>query len=214
MSFFCLLWPPLFYFFWISLGPEKNFGAGGVWAILLGSVVALVQFFFGPIIKAGGFGWSRWFSALVDIVTLPALLPFLVYALFSALRIFSGSVDMTNFALLWLIPGAVFRSVSWSAQNDPTLLILVPLLWTAIALGIPFFFNMLREYYGLVLILSGIGILALPFAAATAYWAFFSHQLLPGSILLGLTLIPMGVVVGLSFHRVVRANPCEPRRKD
>ncbi|MDR0731669.1 MAG: hypothetical protein LBF63_08370, partial [Treponema sp.] len=62
MSLFCLLWLPLFYLFWRSVSPAGESGYGGVWALLLGSVAAIFQFFYGAFIQAGGFGLSRWLS--------------------------------------------------------------------------------------------------------------------------------------------------------
>jgi hypothetical protein len=200
MSLFCFLWTPLVYLFWTSISSEDS-SAGGVLALLLGSIVALIQFFLGSFINAGGFGFSRWVSACVDIVSLPAVLPFILGGLLMALRLFSGPDDLTNFALLWLIPGAAIRSVSWSAAKDPSLLVLVPVLWTAIAVGIPFLLRIAQNGFGYIVILPIIGIAALPFLAATAYWAFFSQKVIPGMGFLCVTLIPMGLSVGMSFFR-------------
>jgi hypothetical protein len=206
MSLFCLLWTPLFYFFWRSIAPGNNTGSGGVWALLLGSVVALVQFLLGSFINAGGFGISRWAGICIDIVSLPAVLPLLVCALFSFLRIFSASADFVNFTLLWLIPGAAIRTINWSAQSDPSLLVLVPLLWTAIAVGIPFFINIIMDSFSYTAIPLVICIAALPFIAATAYWAFFSQKLVLGFLLSLAACIPMGVSVGISFFRSCGKN--------
>jgi hypothetical protein len=200
MSLFCFLWTPLFYLFWSSLSSEDS-SAGGVLALLLGSIVALIQFFLGSFIDAGGFGFSRWVSACIDIVSLPAALPFILGGILIALRLFSGPDDLTNFALLWLIPGAAIRSVSWSAVKDPSLLVLVPVLWTAIAVGIPFLLRVAQDGFGYIVILPIIGIAALPFLAATSYWAFFSQKLFLGIGFLCITLIPMGFSVGISLFR-------------
>jgi hypothetical protein len=203
MSLFCFLWTPLFYLFWGSLSREGNAGAGGVWALLLGSAAALIQFFLGSLINPGGFGFSRWLSACIDIVGLPAALPFAAAALFLILRLLSGLDDLANFALLWLIPGGILRAVSWSSQNDPALLVLVPVLWTAVAVGISFFIRIIQNSFGYVIILPIIGIAALPFSAATVYWAFFSQQFPLGAALLCVTLIPMLISAGTSFARNV-----------
>jgi hypothetical protein len=190
---------PLFYLFRHSLSPD-NPGSGGVWALLLGSVVALVQFFLGDMVNPGGFGLSRWASACIDIVILPAVLPLLVYLFLIAFRALSPPFDFANFALLWLIPGAAIRAVNWSAGRDPSLLVLVPLLWTAIALGIAFFINLiLRLSRWYVIVPSALGILALPFTAATAWWAFYSQKFSLGTGLFTLALIPMLVSLALSF---------------
>jgi hypothetical protein len=201
MSLFCLLWMPLFYLFRRSLSRD-NPPSGGVWALLLGGITALVQFFLGNLINPGGFGLSRWLNACIDIIALPAVLPFLVYPVFIVFRFLSGPFDFANFALLWLIPGAAIRAVNWSAENDPALLVLAPLLWTAVALGIPFFIDLiLRFFRWYVLAPLGLGILALPLAAATAWWAFYSQKFTLGALLFILALIPMMISLMLSFVR-------------
>jgi hypothetical protein len=192
MSLFCFLWMPLFYLFWRSISvPAAD--SGGILALILGSAAACIRFFLGALVHPGAFGLSRWLSACIDIVTLPAILPLLVCFLLSRLRILPGTVNYTGFALLWLIPGGVSRAISWSAQNDPALLVLTPVLWTAIAVGVPLF--MKRRIPGV------IAVAALPILAATAYWAFFSQKTWLGFLLLAVTLIPMGVSVAASFYR-------------
>jgi hypothetical protein len=74
MIVFCLLWLPLFCLFWRGVSPEMS-GKGGVTALLLGSITALVQFSLGSLVNPGGFGFSRWLGGLVDIVVAPAVLP-------------------------------------------------------------------------------------------------------------------------------------------
>ncbi|GHT67215.1 hypothetical protein FACS1894110_12290 [Spirochaetia bacterium] len=194
MSLFCLLWTPLFYLFKRSVSSASGAGSGGVWALLLGSIVALTQFFLGSFVNAGGFGLSRWVSGCIDIVTLPAVLPLLVYLLLIGLRLITGTPDFTNFALLWLIPGGALRAVSWSAQSDPILLVLVPLLWTAIVVGLPFFVGPILDSPPLwLLIPSALGALVLPLLAATVYWAFFSQRTILGFLLLFVIIIPLVV---------------------
>jgi hypothetical protein len=191
MSLFCLLWMPLFYLFWRTMADE-NTSSGGVWALLLGSIVALVQFFLGNMVNPGGFGLSRWVSACIDIIALPAVLPLLVCLALILTRALSGTVDFANFALLWLIPGAAIRAVSWSAGNDPALLVLAPLLWTAIVVGVPFFINLLlgsSRWY--VIITYGFCILALPVTAATSWWAFYSQMFSYGILFLIISFIPL-----------------------
>jgi hypothetical protein len=201
MSFFCLLWVPLFYFLRRSFLGGGSL-SGGVWALLLGSIVAIVQFFLGYIIHPGGFGLSRIIFGFVEIISLPVLIPLFIYFLMILFRGFSGDIDFTNFALLWLIPIAALRSLSWSSLNDPILLILVPLLWTALAAGIPFFIHwMMDSFHVLKLLLSVVCIAALPVAAAATYWAFFSQQTLLGFALLAVTHIPFGFSVAFDISR-------------
>lgn len=191
MSIFCLLWLPLFYLFWRSVSPAGESGYGGVWALLLGSVAAIFQFFYGAFIKPGGFGFSRWLSGCVDLVVAPVLLPLLVYLVMALFRLNSGTLDFTGFALLWIIPMGALRAVNWGAQGDPVLLVLVPLLWTAIAAGLPFFGGIILRGPWLARIPAVLAGLALPLLAATAYWAFFRQDHRLGLPLLALSLIPL-----------------------
>ncbi|MDR1507887.1 MAG: hypothetical protein LBI67_12380 [Treponema sp.] len=198
MIVFCLLWTPFFYLFWRSLH-EHTERAGGTWALVLGSIVALFQFFLGSIIEPGGFGFSRWLSACVDIVALPAAVPFIICLVFSLLRIISAESDFTDMAFLWLIPVAALRALSWSSQNDPVLLVAVPVLWTAIAVGMGFFIRMIQSLWGYAVIPAAAAAVALPLLGATAYWAFFSQYTVAGFILLGITLVPAGFSLGAAF---------------
>jgi hypothetical protein len=207
MNLFCFLWTPLFYFLWISLRPPKANNSGGAGALLLGSACALARYITGPWIDPGEFGFSRWLSALVDTVGLPALVPFLFFALFSALKIIPFPGDPTGFALLWLVPEGIFRSVNPAGRYDPVFLTLVPVLWTAIALGIPFFVRFLsngKQWFRIAVAL--FGIMTLPLAATACYWAFFCHHLPLGWILLGVTLMPPGFFLSLSLCRTLKGH--------
>jgi len=198
MSLFCLLWIPLFYLFRRSV-TGYNAAAGGVWAILVGSIVAMIQFFLGNLIEPGGFGLSRWISGCIDIVTLPALAPILVYFFLIAFKLISGEADFANFALLWLIPVAAIRALGWSAEGNPLLLALVPVLWTAIAVGVSFFIDIILKGRLLVIIPAFLAILIIPFAASCSYWAFFAQKTYWGLLFLFAAIVPMLVSAILSF---------------
>jgi len=200
MSLFCFVWMPLFYLFWRGVAGNTA-AAGGIWALLVGTVVALVQFFLGTVVTPGGFGFSRWMSGCIDIVALPALAPLLVYLLLVGFKIITGTPDFASFALLWLIPGAAIRAVGWSSQSDPILLVLVPLLWTAIAVGIPFFITIIQNSRVFVIIPSSLAILIIPFAAASSYWAFYSQKISWGFLLLLIAAIPMLISMLLAILR-------------
>lgn len=191
MSLFCLLWTPLFYLFWRSVSPAGESGYGGVWALLLGSVVGLFQFFYGAFIKPGGFGFSRWLSGCVDLVAVPVLLPLLVYLLMTVFRLIAGNADFTGFALLWIIPMGALRAVNWGAQGDPVLLVLTPLLWTALAGGLPFLGGIVLRGPWPARIPAALMALALPPLTATVYWAFFRQESGLGFSLLALGLAPL-----------------------
>jgi len=194
MSFFCLLWIPLFYLLRRSFSGGN--GSGSVWALLLGSISAIIQFFLGYMVSPGGFGFSRWLFGFIDIVSLPVLVPLFICFLMLLFRGFSGEADFANFALLWLIPVAGLRALSWSSGNEPILLVAVPVLWTALAVGIPFFINwMISDFRWYSVIISLLCIVILPFAASASYWAFFSQQTLLGFLLLFASSIPLGLSI-------------------
>ncbi len=194
MYFFCLLWIPLFYLFWRSVTGAGV--AGGVWALILGSVMAVARYFAGDFIEPGGFGAARWMSGLVDIVALPVIAPVVVYALCVFLRFFSGAVDFTGFALLWLIPAGVSGALMWGSGRSLVLLVLVPLLWSALAAGVPFFIKQVaRVSRWYLIVLMGLGILVLPALAVTVYWAFFSQRNVLGFVLFFVVMTPLIISV-------------------
>ena len=200
MTVFCFLWMPLFYIFWRTVTGNAVY-AGGLLALLAGSVVTFVQFFLGSFIDPGGFGLSRWVSGCIDIVSAPALLPFLVYLVMMLFRLIPGTVNFANFALLWLIPAAAIRALGWISSGDPILLVLVPILWTAIAVGVSFFIELIRTGRILVIIPASLGILIVPFAAASSYWAFYCHKSSMGALFLAAAVIPMLVSMVISLPR-------------
>jgi len=200
MSFFCLLWVPLFYLLRRSLVGGSN--SGGVWALLLGSITAIIQFFLGYLVSPGGFGFSRWLFGFIDIVSLPALFPIIVCFIMFIFRGFSGDADFINFSLLWLIPVATLRALSWSANNEPILLVAVPLLWTALATGISFFiYWMMDNFRWYTAAISVLCILLLPVITATVYWAFFSQRTALGFLLLFVSHIPLALSLTFDILR-------------
>jgi hypothetical protein len=195
---------PLFYLFWRALRTEHS-GTGGVWALLLGTIAAIARLFLGDFVYPGGFGLSRFISACVDIVALPVLLPILIYLILILLRALSPPYDFANFALIWMIPAAAFRAVAWSTAGDPVLLVLVPLLWTAIAVGISFFIGLfIRFLRWYVIIPCALGILTLPFAATASFWAFYSQFFSWGLLFLGVSAIPFLLSVIFSWIKLAR----------
>jgi len=194
MSIFCFLWVPLYYLFRRSItGPS---GSGGVWALLLGSITAIIQFFLGYLVSPGGFGLSRFLFGFIEIVSLPVLIPLFLYLIMSIFSGFSGDIDFGNFALLWMIPVAALRAISWGSSNDPLLLITVPLLWTAVAVGVSFFINLMaNNFRWWKLVFSIPCIFIIPVIAAGSYWMFFSQQTLYGFLLLFAANIPLGLSI-------------------
>jgi hypothetical protein len=198
MILFCFLWMPLFYLFWRSLNDRSSL-EGGTWALILGAVLAFFRFFLGSFINAGGFGFSRWVSACIDYVALPVALPYAVCLVFAAFRLISTQSNFTNIAFLWLIPVAAGRFLGWSSQNDPILLMAVPVLWTAVTLGMGFFVQIIQNGFGPVMIPAALGAAVLPLIGATSYWAFFGQRNTLGFLLFGVCLVPMLVSLVKSF---------------
>ncbi|MDR2965147.1 MAG: hypothetical protein LBU88_05170 [Treponema sp.] len=192
MSFFCLLWVPFFYIFRRSF---SNSGGGSVFALLFGSMTAVIQFLLGDLVNPGGFGFSRWIYGFIDIVSLPVLFPVIIYTILLVLRKSSGgNADFAGFTLFWLIPVGALRALSWSAERDPLLLVAVPLLWTALAAGIAFLIHLMMESYSTIVKIGYfLCILLLPVFGALAYWAFFSQQALLGFLFFIITQIPLGL---------------------
>jgi hypothetical protein len=200
MIVFCLLWLPLFCLFWRAVSPEMS-GKGGITALLLGGVTALVQFFLGSLINPGGFGFSRWLGGMVDIVVAPALLPLVAALFFLLFRVYRTPEDFTHFSLLWLIPGGAVRALSWGMHNDPAQLVFVPLLWTSLAAGIPFFFRLILSGKWYALIPGLLGLFILPLSAASSYWAFFSQMYSLGRIFFGISMIPLLCAAASAYYR-------------
>jgi len=190
----------MFYLLRRSFRPDG--GTGGVWALLLGSITALIQFFLGDLVSPGGFGYSRYLYGFIDIVSLPVIIPLVLYLLMSIVRGFSNETDFGNFALLWMIPAAGLKALSWSSTNDPILLVMAPLLWTALASGIPVFIRwMMNNFTWYSVLISFPCIVVLPFCAAGAYWAFFSQQTLLGYALLAASHLPLGAALVFNVIR-------------
>jgi hypothetical protein len=178
-----MLWAPLVLLLWLSLAGEG--GAEAVWALLMGTAAVLLQGAMGNLVEPGGFGFFRWFYALVDIVALPSALPFLAAFLLTLCR--RSTLNLRVFVLVWLIPQGLFRALSWSG---PLFLVLAPLLWTALALGIPFFIELAEDALGLRALPWILAAAILPFAASVSFWAFFGHRVLPGASALAAVLTP------------------------
>jgi len=209
MGFFCLLWIPLVYLLRRLLATEN--GAGGVWALIFGSLVVIIRFFAGPLVDPGAFGFYRWLSAFVDIVSVPVLAPLVLYLLFVEMNLLSPRTDYIGFTLVWLIPVSAFRVTTWISSPSPVMLVLVPLLWTALAVGIPVLFAQARkrgEWYSAAPFVFGMAVL--PFSAATSWWAFFSHRPLTGVLFLLITVAPAIVAVVLAVLAIARGKGREP----
>jgi hypothetical protein len=198
MSFFCLLWVPLLYLLRRTVSPVK--GGGYLWALLTGCVFTVLQFFIGPAVPPGGFGFSRWLSGFIDIVGFPVLIPLAVCCLLIRLGTLPRDTDYGNFALLCLIPMGVYRSISWISPAHPEFLVAVPLLWVAQVVGIAYFLGLIAQHSRwYVITVLVMGIVALPIAAATSWWAFYCQRPLLGLLLLVASIIPATVSLVRDF---------------
>ena len=201
MRLFCLLWIPLFYFFRRSV--SSCTGGRYILTLLLGCAALVFQFFPGPLVTPGGFGLSRWLSGFIDVTAMPVILPLLVCLLFILLKIFPANTDAAGFALLWLIPLAAFHSISWRSQGSLISLVFVPALWTAQAVGIPFFTGFItRNPRWYITASTVLGIAALPLAATASWWAFFCQRTLLGALLLCLSFVPAVISLVLDFIKM------------
>jgi uncharacterized membrane protein len=217
MSVFCLLWIPVFYLFWSSFG-HARMDVSSALAIILGTAAAFVQFFTGDFIETGGIGFSSWLNVFVDITSAPVLLPLLVYALFLLLRIGKDLGGFGGFALIWLIPEGIMRTVQWGVEKNPAKLVLTPLLWTATAVCVSFYITLLRgtvkELKKLekieknkimkkraLIVLSFFGILTISPLSASAYWAYYAQYRLLFPILLTLALAQFIAAVVFLWRR-------------
>jgi hypothetical protein len=201
MSFFCMFWTPLVLFFWNSLNTREHGNFGGLWAFILGILVSVFHYLFYPFVKASGFGLSLWFHTLIDIVSVPAVLPLLVFALFTVLRLPGTGADPAKFVLTALIPAGVLRAIGWSGQNAPLYLVLIPLIWTMLALGVSFFTRLVFRNF-LLWLITLLSVIVLAPLAATVFWAFYGQMPFTGFLLLApLSILSFVVLITTGLAR-------------
>lgn len=197
MNLFCLLWVPLLYLFWCSIN-EDAAETNPLWALVLGGIVALAQNYVGFFITPYEFGFMRWLHCLIDIIMVPAFVPIIISLVYGIVKNKADSVAITNFSLLFIIPNAAIRSVSRSVLQEPVGLVCVPLLWTSLALGIPFFLRpMIRRPKVFTFFIGCFSLIALTILAGTSYWALFCQDTMRGLLLLGLAFIPVVLAVAI-----------------
>lgn len=192
MSLFCFLVVPLFIVFRHSLRHNSFGGRKGIaLAVVLGLAAALLRQAVGDLIPAGLFGFLRWFHLFMDHSALPALLPLGALLLLKRFRGSTSFAEPTDFALIWLVPVAAFRAIAWSATGDPSNLVLAPLLWLSIAVGVPLFVDVAEGEIGFRSFGAGALAVLLPLAGTTSSWAFFVHRPLIGFLAFAATATPM-----------------------
>ncbi len=211
MSLFCFLVVPLFLAFRHSLGYERGGRRGLTLAFALGLVAALLRRAIGDIVPAGLFGFLRWLHLFADRSALPALLPLAAWYALKRYRGAAFDAERTDFILVWLVPVAALRAIVWSAGGNSADLVLAPIFWIAIAVGVPPFIDAVGEEYGIRAFGAGSVAVLVPLLCVTADWAFFAH--LP---LIGLLSAAAGVApaVGETVRAFRAARPAEIREAD
>jgi membrane-associated HD superfamily phosphohydrolase len=200
MVLFCVLWAPCCYLFWLQIRP-KNLASGWPWALLCGSLAGLFRFFMPTLIDPDGFGISRWLSAAFDYIALPVLVPFACFFVLKKIRgakqtsFMAAITDICGFMLVALIPISLVRSIAWSAQRDPIRLVLSPLLWTAIVIGLYPLLHIPLKNEPVKKIIATLSIAALLAISISSWWQFFCQNLLFGYAFLFPPLVLMLVTL-------------------
>ncbi|MEW6563897.1 MAG: hypothetical protein AB1404_00190 [Spirochaetota bacterium] len=175
MILFSILWIPALYLFVEALqqprDPEKK---GMVLAVIGGSCFAVFYFFIPQFVPEGAFGFLRFLYGFFDVVALPVLLPLIFRYLLQIRYGHQKYIEIHQFVLMWLIPVALVKGIQWNINKDPILLVLVPLLWGALSIGLPWLINKAEEEIGFLSFLSYAGTVLLSLIATAAYWAWFS----------------------------------------
>jgi hypothetical protein len=200
MFIFSLLWVPLFFLLRRAIINEKN--SGSLFAAIFGIITAIILFFIHPIIDIQNFQWSLFWFSFVDIVCIPILLPLVIYSIFVLCRFFSERIDFPNFILIWLIPIVLAKGLIGRSETSIESYLLIPVLWTSLAVSIPLFINIIiSNFRWWILLLCGLAIIALPIASAVCYWAVFSHRFFLGFPILALLVFLMIFSIVLDFIR-------------
>jgi hypothetical protein len=189
MSLFCFLIIPLFIAFRHSL--SRSCGRKGLTlAFALGLIASFLRSAIGDVIPAGLFGFLRWVHLFIDRSAFPALLPLAGWALLRKFRGTTFDVELADFALIWLVPVAASRAIAWSASGNPAELVLMPLLWLSIVVGVPRLIDAAEEEFGIRAFGAATLAVLLPLIGTTAVWAFFTHRPLLGSFLFVICAAP------------------------
>lgn len=190
------------YFFRRSLKNSGPFRGEHLFSVALALVVALLLEALGPLVESRGFGLSAWFHGAVDYFILPVFLPLGIWTLVKKERGRRLSIDAVDFTLLWLVPVSIIGCIRWSVQVESLHLVLIPLLWSALAVALPFLVTLARESLGSRAFFSVLSVILLPLVAITAYWAFFGQRILIGLLCTLLSLAPMVVQFVLDYRKV------------
>ncbi len=193
MVIFSILWIPVILLFLYAISNDENRreSRGKILSVLGGCIFAIGSSLSGPILSENSTGFMHWLFGFVDVVAIPVLVPLGCIWLLSRWYKNSKYIKYSEFALLWLILPAVFRGIQKSAQPDAISLIIVPLLWSCLAISIPFLAGKAKDEIGIKEIAAATGAIILPFIGTTAYWGLFVKFYIPGLICSSICIICM-----------------------
>lgn len=177
---------------------------GGIWALILGCIFAVVHYIRSPLITSGEFGFLQWVIGFVDVIVFPSLIALVICLIFTFLKMFSATINAANFMLLWCVPFGVFQMMSHSTQAGVLYLVIVPLIWISLAVGLRFFIYMIPLVKRWIAVFCVIATVLLPFIAATAYWALFCHNDIWGYTLLAIMMLPALIHTGTLFVKSLK----------
>lgn len=200
MLIFCILWLPLFYLLWNIIRPENGACPRDrfferVFALAAGVFTGIVRFFMPAIRASDAFGVSRLLGACANFAIIPPLVAIasalLFYKIPRTILKSAGFSDMAGGMFIAMIPSSVIHATIYGTGNDPSNLVLVPLMWTAIILntyfaGIRFGSNNFAKnifIYTAAFIVSGL-------LASVTWLAFFASKPAIGLILFIITAAP------------------------
>ncbi len=172
-----------------------NTSTGMVPALLSGLLSALV---FMPLAGLSGpspFGLTRWIHGFLIVSLVPSAIPLLLHVLLYGKHREGTAVSRESFILLYAVPIGVVQSISGDSLGGSLPLLIMPVLWTSLAIGVPGILRLAESSRGPAAWASAAAAVLLPFVAATAYWAFFIQEALLGAGLTALCLVPAALVL-------------------
>ena len=187
MSLFCFFFMPALYLWRRAVSSEKKppFPEPGlISGFCLGLAVAFARLSVGEVFVQRGFGLAAFAAQLIDGAPFDSMLPLAVYFLlrrFGSRRRFEEG-EAVIFSLAWLTPLCAFRAIFWSSVPDPVRLMVVPVLYAALAVSLPYWIGKIIEEYGFAQAAAVSVVVLLPFAAAAATWALYTQRLLIGAV--------------------------------
>jgi hypothetical protein len=166
----------------------------------IGGVIAATRFFYAIFWQPEGLGWSRFISACVDYMFFPLTIPIISCFIFACIKrlFFKERIepDWTGWILLMLIPVMLVCAGRWGIEKNPANLVLIPLLWSAVAFNCSYFTSIfVKKNAALNMALFLLSALAAALFAALVWWAFFVSQTIIGFALLAIEIIPAALTV-------------------